>query len=204
MRVGKIVIIRSSVRLPSRPFGASSTGRPEHDAAGDTGRRTLRACVPPIPPTSANAARSRSRSRGWQLSNGERSKRFGDRRHEHGQATNPSVWMIRRAGRETLCRASRAWIGHGFSIFPFAGRAGLPCRRHPLGCVRFGPGVVLRERVGPRHARARERAVRGSGPARERAFLSGRLCLAKENRTRGGGHRHNAGGTSRAEKGSRS
>ena len=52
--------------------------------------------------------------------------------------------------------------------------------RHPLGCVRFKPGVVLRERVGPRHARSQGRAARGSGPAQVRAFLSGRLCPAKE------------------------
>ena len=41
---------------------------------------------------------------------------------------------------------------------------------------------------------------RGSGPAPKRAFLSGRLCPAPGNRTRGGGRRHNAGGTSRAER----
>jgi len=56
------------------------------------------------------------------------------------------------------------------------------CRvsRHPLGCVRFRPVGVLRERVGPRHARSQGRAARGSGPAQARAFLSGRLCPAKE------------------------
>jgi hypothetical protein len=41
---------------------------------------------------------------------------------------------------------------------------------------------------------------RGSGPAQGRAFLSGRLCPARENRTRGGGRRHTAGETSRAER----
>ena len=40
---------------------------------------------------------------------------------------------------------------------------------------------------------------RGSGPAQGRAFLSSRLCPARGNRTRGGGRRHTADGTSRAE-----
>jgi adenine-specific DNA methylase len=127
-------------------------------------------------------------------------------RRADGEAPAGAAWidLAKVENAATDGRASRAWIGHEFSIFPYAGRAGLSYPRHPLGCVRFGPGVGLRERVGPRHARARERAVRGSGPARERAFLSGRLCPAPENRTRGGGRRHNAGRTSREEKGSRS
>ena len=63
---------------------------------------------------------------------------------------------------------------------PQGGRARLACLRPPLGCVRFRPGGVRRERVGPRHARSQGRAARGSGPAQGRAFLSGRLCPAKE------------------------
>ena len=89
--------------------------------------------------------------------------------------------MIRRAGGEAvglrILGEDRPW-----SVDPSLphGESRLPCRRHPLGCVRFGPGVVLRERVGPRHARSQGRAARGSGPAQARAFLSGRLCPAKE------------------------
>ena len=57
--------------------------------------------------------------------------------------------------------------------------------RHPLGCVRFRPGVVLRERVGPRHARPQERAVRGSGPAQVRAFLSAACARPRKPHPRG-------------------
>jgi hypothetical protein len=52
------------------------------------------------------------------------------------------------------CRTGWLW----FSIFlRFAGKAGVPCRCHPLGCVRFRPDAA---RFKPRSARGEAPAVR--------------------------------------------
>jgi hypothetical protein len=65
----------------------------------------------------------------------------------------------------------------------FRGRAGVPCQRHPLGCVRFRPDAA---RFKPRSARGRSASGSdGTGSLRSRttavlrAFRS-RLCPAKE------------------------
>jgi hypothetical protein len=109
-------------------------------------------------------------------------RRSGDRRHEARQAISPLVWNIRAPAREAVwARVFDVDRSHGASIFPcFVGE--------PVFRVGVTPSAACGLGRAPSSAKgwvlamlAREGELRrGFGPARERAFLSGRLCPAKE------------------------
>jgi len=76
-----------------------------------------------------------------------------------GQPTRRCGWSAVPGGRPRGCAS---WAGPVMNLRSFSALQGgsvWRVGRHPLGCVRFGPGVVFRERVGPRHARPQERAA---------------------------------------------
>ena len=128
-----------------RSSGQSSAGR-GHRPAESRGR------VPSIPPTSVSAAGSPVMRTAAIDRVAATARRGGGCRHEAGQAISPLVWILPVSAWEAVwpcvSGVDRSWT---FDLSLLRGRAGVPCRRHPLGCVRFGPGAVLRERVGPRH-----------------------------------------------------
>ena len=202
-RVRAIVMIRSSVRIPSPPFGAcrrtERTGgarrRRGHRAADPRGR------VPSIPPTSANAAGSpvmrTARSNAWRRQ--RRSSVIGGMKPD-GQAISPSVWIDPpcRAGSRVAARFRRGPV-MDLRSFPasresrcavsaspprmravWAGRR--PPRKggsSPCSLARASCGVALVPRESApfspaAYARPRKPHPRGRTPAQRRRDLPGR------------------------------
>ena len=176
-------MIHSSVRISPPPFVAvrrtEAAGRVRQP--GDTDRRIREAAFrPSLQPRSARQApRScgRRRSNAWRPRCGELG--IGGmkpgRQSAHWFGSSPC-----RPGKP-CGRAFPAWTGRGPSIFPcFVGE--------PVFRVGVTPSDACGLGRAPSSAKGWVLAMlarkgelrRGSGPARERAFLSGRLCPAKE------------------------
>jgi hypothetical protein len=159
------------------PKQRAEFGNPGTPTAGPARPRSVH------PPTSASAAGSPvRRTAAIEHCGGRHGAVSWGRRHEAGQAGNqPLVWIIPGGPRKPCGRAFPAWTGSW--TFDLSLRHGEPvCRLGVTPSDACGLGRASSSAKGWVLAMLARKGElrRGSGPARERAFLSSRLCPAKE------------------------